>query len=104
MSPEKQRSSTTNETPSSEWPGVASDWMLRPPVSTGPDVISSAEALDELVVAGDVIRVAVCDEEVRRRDPLALDGGEQRLERRAAVDENGCSSRLVGEQEAVREP
>ena len=32
---------TTNDTPSSECPGVASDSMRRPPVSTGPDVISS---------------------------------------------------------------
>ena len=62
------------------------------------------EALDELVVPRDVIGVPVRDEEVRRRHPLALDRLQERLERRAAVDEDGRPTGLVREQEGVREP
>ena len=95
VSPVKQRSPTTNETPSSEWPGVASGSIRRPPVATGAGRDLEAEALDELVVARDVVGVAVRDEQMRRREPLALDRLEQRLERRAAVDEDGRSAGLV---------
>ena len=62
------------------------------------------EALDELVVAGDMVGMSMGDQEMRRRDALALDRGEQRLERRAGVDEDGRPSGLVGEQEGIREP
>ena len=63
-----------------------------------------AEALDELVVPGDVIGVPVGDQQVRRRHALALNGGEQWLERGAAVDEDGRPPGLVREQKRVREP
>jgi len=53
---------------------------------------------------GDVVGVAVGDEEMGRRHPLALDRLQERLERRAAVHEDRCSSRLVSQQEGVREP
>ena len=104
VSPEKQRSPTTNETPSSECPGVASDVDLETAGLDRPGRDLEREALDELVVAGDVVGVAMRDQEMRRRDALALDRGEQRLERRAAVDEDGRPSGLVGEQERIREP
>ena len=51
----------------------------------------------------DVIRVAVRAQEVRRGEPLALDDLEQRLERRAAVDEHGHPARLVADDVRVRE-
>ena len=57
----------------------------------------------ELLVL-DVIRVAVRAKDVRRRQPFALEGLEQRLERRAAVDEQGDAARLVADEERVREP
>ncbi len=104
MSPEKQRSRDDERDAVVGVPGRRERSIRSPPVSTGPDVISSAEALDELVVAGDVIGVAVGDEKVRRRDALALDRLEERLERRAAVDEDRRPAGLVGEQEGVREP
>ena len=52
----------------------------------------------------DVIRVAVGAKDVRRREPLALERLEQRLERRAAVDEHRDAARLVADEKRVREP
>ncbi len=104
VSPEKQRSPTTNETPSSEWPGVASASMRRPPVSHRPRRHLQPEALDELVVPRDMVGVPVRDEEVRRRQALALDRVEERLQRSAAVDEHRRSAGLVSEEECVRQP
>jgi len=63
-----------------------------------------AVALDELVVAGDVVGVIVGDQEMRRRDAFALHRRDERLERRAAVDEHRRAARLVREEERVREP
>ena len=61
-------------------------------------------ALHQFVVAGDVIRVGVRRQQVRDLEPLALDGLVQRLERCAAVDEDGRSAGPVGEQVRIREP
>ena len=61
-------------------------------------------ALDQLLVAGDVVVMRVRRQQVRDRQPFALDDLVQRRERRAAVDEDGRSARLVGEQIGVREP
>ncbi len=61
------------------------------------------EPARELVLVLDVIRVAVCAEDVRRRETLALDRLEQRLDRRPAVDEHGHAARLVADDEGVRE-
>ena len=63
-----------------------------------------AVALDELGVAGDVVGVRVRREQVRDVQALALDDLVQRLERRAAVDEDGRPAGLVREQVRVREP
>jgi hypothetical protein len=57
----------------------------------------------QLVVVLDVIGVTVRGQEVRDRQALALDDLEQRLQRRARVDENGGSTRLVGDQVRVRQ-
>ena len=57
----------------------------------------------ELVLVLDVIRVAMRAEDVRRREPLARERLEQRLERRPAVDEHGHAARLVADDERVRE-
>jgi hypothetical protein len=104
VSPVKQSSpSTTNETPSSEWPGVAS----LDPQAAGLDGACrdlDAVPLDELVVARDMVGVAVCQKQVGRREPMALNGGDERLERRAAVDEHGLSSLPCGQEIGVREP
>ena len=54
-----------------------------------------AVARDELVVARDVVAVGVGREQVRDRQPFALDHLVQRVERRAAVDEHGRAARLV---------
>ena len=56
-------------------------------------------ALDELVVAGDVVVMRVRRQQVGDRQPLALDGLVQRSERRAAVDEHGRAARLVGQRD-----
>ena len=61
-------------------------------------------ALHELVVAGDVIGVPVRQQQVRRRQPMALDRLDQRLERGTAVHEDGDSALLGGEDVRVREP
>ena len=63
-----------------------------------------AVALDELRVAGDVIGVRVRRQQVRHVQALALDDLVQRLERRAAVDEDRRAAGLVREQVRVREP
>ena len=105
MSPEKQISPlTTNATPSSECPGVSIASTRRPPVSTAPGHDGDPEPARELVLVLDVIRMAVRAEDVRRREPLALDRLEQRLERRPAVDEHGHAAGLVADDEGVREP
>ena len=61
-------------------------------------------ALDELLVAGHVVGVRVRREQVRDRESFALDGLVQRLERRAAVDENRRPARFVRDEVRVREP
>ena len=89
-SPEKQRPSTTNVTWSSAWPGVGIDCAQ----STS-CVPLDAEAPLELRVAGDVVVVRVGRQQRLHLETLSLDDLEQRLERRAAVDEEGlpgCSS------------
>ena len=63
-----------------------------------------AVALDELGVAGDVVGVRVRRQQVRHVQALALDDLVQRLERRAAVDEDRRPAGLVREQVRVREP
>ena len=63
-----------------------------------------AVALDELRVAGDVVGVRVRRQQVRHVQALALDDLVQRLERRAAVDEDRRAAGLVREQVRVREP
>ena len=60
--------------------------------------------LDEFPVTGDVIRMGVRREQVRDLEAFALDCLVQRLERRAAVDEDGRPARPVSEQIGVREP
>ena len=105
VSPVKQTISlTTKESPSSEWPGVSS---ARDDEAAGFEVALDdlePEALHELVVAGDVIRMRVRREEMRDRQPLLLRRANQRLERRAAVDEDRGASRLVADEVGVREP
>ena len=54
-------------------------------------------ALDELVVAGDVVGMRVRRQQVGDRQPFALDDLVQRGERRAAVDEDGRAAGLVGQ-------
>ena len=78
--------------------------MRRPPVSTRALDDLEAVALDQLVVAGDVIRMGVRRQQMRDLEALALDDLVQWLERCAAVDEDGLSARLVGEQVRIREP
>ena len=62
------------------------------------------EALRELRFVLDVVRMAVRAKDVRRAEPLSLDRFEQRLQRRAAVDEDRDAPRLVADEERVREP
>ena len=62
------------------------------------------EALAELVLVLDVVGVRVRPQEVRRRQPLALDDLEQGPERGAAVDEHGRSARCVADDVGVRQP
>ena len=63
-----------------------------------------AVALDQLVVAGDVVVVGVSCEQVRDGQALPLDELVQRPEWRPTVDEDRGPARLVGEQVRVREP
>ena len=57
----------------------------------------------ELVLVLDVVEMTVCPQHVRRRQPLLFDEREQRLERRAGVDEDSCASGLVADDVRVRE-
>ena len=70
----------------------------------GPVQDRAREALDELVVAGDVVAVPVRREHVRDGQPVLIDGGEQRLERCARVDEHRRAARLVVDEVRLREP
>ena len=63
-----------------------------------------AVPLPQLVVAGDVVVVRVRRQEVGDVQALALDGFVQRPERRAAVDEDGRSAGLIGEQIGIGQP
>jgi hypothetical protein len=58
----------------------------------------------QLVLVLDVVGMAVGAQEVRRREAVALDRLQQRLERRPRVDEDGDSARLVADDERVRQP
>ena len=53
--------------------------------------------LDEFPVTGDVVRMGVRRQQMRDLESLALDCFVQRLERCAAVDEDGRPARPVGE-------
>ena len=89
---------------SSAWPGVSSASIVQAAgLERALDDLEPVP-LDELGVAGDVIGMRVRRQQVRDVQPLALDDLVQRLERRAAVDEDGRPARLVGEQVRVREP
>ena len=61
------------------------------------------DAALELLVVGHVIGVRMCREQVRHLHLEALDGGHERLDRRAAVDEDGSASRPVRNEVGVRE-
>ena len=63
-----------------------------------------AEAARQLVLVRHVVGVAVRAQDVRRREALALDRSEQRLERRTGVDEDRDAARLVADHEGVRKP
>ena len=54
-------------------------------------------ALDQFGVAGDMIGMRVRRQQVRNVETFALDDLVQRIERRAAVDEDGRSAGLVRE-------
>ena len=58
-------------------------------------------ALDQLLVAGDVIRMGVRRQQVRDLQALTLDDLVQGPERCAAVDEDGFAAGLVREQVGV---
>ena len=106
VSPEKQSSSlTTKATPSSECPGVgiASTWS--PPVSIDPVDDRDPEALARAAPRARRGRRWPCVRRMcvgasRSRSSVV----EQRLERRAAVDEDRDAARLVADDEGVREP
>ena len=51
-----------------------------------------------------MVVVAVGDEDVRHGEVVLLHGVEQRLERRARVDEDRCPARLVVGEVRLREP
>ena len=106
VSPEKQSSSlTTNATPSSECPGVGIASTRRPPVSSGaghdrdPERGARAPPRARRDPRGRVCEG--CASASRRSRSTSL---EQRLERRAAVDEDRDAARLVADDERVREP
>ena len=80
----------------------ASKW--RPPVSTGPVTTGHEKRLDDLVVAGYVVGVAMCREQVRDGQPVLVDGREQGLKRGARVDEDRRPARLVEGEVRLREP
>ena len=64
----------------------------------------AGEPLDELVVSSDMILVTVRGEDVRHGQVVVVDRGEQRLERRARVDEHRRPARLVVGEVRLREP
>ena len=85
-------------------PGVASASIRRPPVSTGPAVTSTPYRSTSSSLPSDVIGVAVRQEQVRRRQPLALDGGDRAARAARRCRRNGWSSLLRGQEIRVREP
>ena len=51
----------------------------------------------------DMVVVVMGEQHLRRRDPQALGGGEQRLDRAAGVDHDGLAARVIADQIGVRE-
>jgi hypothetical protein len=58
----------------------------------------------QLLVVRDVIAVGMRRQEVGHLDVQPVDRGEQRLQRRAAVHEDGVAAGPVGDEVGVREP
>ena len=105
VSPEKSSSPLTrNETPSSECPGHGIASTESPPVSSAPVTTAASKRRDDVVLACDVIRMRVRPQHVGHRQPVRLHGREQRLERRARVDEDCRAAGCVCDQVRVREP
>ena len=88
---------TTKQTMSSECPGVGIASIQRSPVSS--ELARDRHA--ELALVDDVIGVGVRPQDMGRRDPPLRDRLEQRLERRAGVDEDGRASGLVRDEIGV---
>ena len=61
-------------------------------------------APQDLRVARDVVGIGVRRQEMRDGEGLARDSLEERIERRAAVDEDGGATGPVGDEIGVREP
>ena len=105
VSPEKTASPlTTKQTMSSEWPGVGiASTAARPsrarPVDDRDAVASASSSLPTMWSAWACVRSTCVGV-----SPLALDGREQRLERRAGVDEHRRPAGLVPDEVGVREP
>jgi len=100
VSPVRQSSPlTTKDVPSSECP-------VRAEQADGYRTGRHLEpvAVDELVVPRNVIGMPVRHEQMRRAEAVAVDGLDERLERSAAVDEEGGPGVLVGHEVGVREP
>src|SRR5262249_16952135 len=104
VSPLKQSSPfTTNDRPSSLWPGAPPPSTPRP-ASRAAGLEGARHARDaELALVLDVVAVTVGAEDCDRLRSPALHGFEQRLHRRTAVDEDGGSALLVRDDVRIRE-